>query len=166
MLPCAGATLEKLSLDDMTQKATAVVRGRVQGCSGEARGPIIYTRCRIAVSEQWKGSPTATVDVRIPGGSADGLTQTFSGTPTLSTGDEYVLFLWTGKSGMTQVIGLSQGVLSIRTDRKGAAKAERQLITEKMVDVSGNPVQDKGLQISVRDLKDLVTKVAATGGAE
>jgi len=167
LTPISGATLEKLSLDDMISKSTAVVRGRVQSCAGEVRGPIIYTRCRVAVTEQWKGTPASSVDVRIPGGTANGLTQTFAGSPTLSESEEYVLFLWTGKSGITQLIGLSQGVLTIRTDAKGDPQAQRDQITEKMVSAAGNPVQDKGLQISVKDLKDRVNKTAgSTGGGE
>ena len=53
---CAfGATLEKLSLDQMAQQSTMIVRGQVTGCNGEARGSLIYTRCGVAVSETWKG---------------------------------------------------------------------------------------------------------------
>ena len=166
VMSASGATLEKLSLDDMIQKSTGIVRGKVQSCTGEARGPVIYTRCRIAISEKWKGSDGASVDVRIPGGSVNGQTQTFSGSPALNANDEYVLFLWTGKSGITQLIGLSQGVLTVRFDSKGDPQAQRDQINEKMVDVSGNPVQDRGLQMSVKDLKDRITRVAGSGGGE
>jgi len=159
--PLGGATLEKLTLDDMIQKSTAIVRGKMQSCSGEVRGPVIYTHCQVTVSDRWKGSAGSVVDVRIPGGTANGLTQKFSGSPVLNSTDEYVFFLWTGKSGITQIIGLSQGLLTIRTDSKGDHQAKRDKITENIVNSGGAPVQDHGIQISVSDLKSRVLKVAA-----
>src|SRR5437764_538528 len=63
LLPASATTLEKLSLDDMIAKSTSIVRGRVQGCNGEYKAPIIYTHCKVAVSEHWKGAAPAVADV-------------------------------------------------------------------------------------------------------
>src|SRR3954465_11780720 len=101
-----AATLEKLTIEQMTQKATLIVRGRVGGCSGEMQGSIIYTRCSVNVTERWKGQSPSVTTFLIPGGSFKGLTQTFTGTPKFNGGDEYVLFLWSGRSGNNQIIGL------------------------------------------------------------
>jgi len=162
-LPLSAATLERLSVDDMALKSTAVVRGRVQGCSGEMRGPVVYTRCKVAVSEQWKGASGVSVDVLIPGGSARGLNQTFSGAPKLTEGEEYVLFLWAGPSGRVQVIGLSQGVFNIKSSSKGQV-ASHEASTELMLNAAGNPVQDGGVEMGVLDLKTRVAKVLAGAG--
>ena len=61
----------------------------------------------------WKGAEAPVVDVYLHGGTFQGLRQTFSGTPELTEGADYVFFLWAGKSGNRQIIGLSQGVLDI-----------------------------------------------------
>lgn len=156
-----AATLEYLSLDDMAKKSTAIVRGRVQSCAGEFRGSVIFTHCKVAVTEQWKGASQPLVDVATPGGTARGMAQNFSGSPKLVQGEEYVLFLWTGKSGMTQVIGLSQGVFDLKADGKGQAVAQRAATTERMLDAAGKVISDSPLEMRVRELKARVVKALA-----
>ncbi len=108
-----AATLERLTIEQMAQQATAVIRGRV----GKARvvrfGALVYTLHRFEAEEQWKGAPTDGLEVAVPGGTYEGVTYNFGGTPELKTGDEYLLFLWTGTSGRTQIVGLSQGVFRV-----------------------------------------------------
>ena len=161
-----AATLEYLSLDDMAKKSTAIVRGRVQSCAGEFRGSVIYTHCKVAVTEQWKGTAHSLADVATPGGTAKGMAQNFSGSPKLLQGEEYVLFLWTGKSGMTQVIGLSQGVFDLKADTAGQAKgqamAQRAATTERMLDAAGKVLSDSPLEMRVRDLKARVVKALSS----
>ncbi len=48
-----------------------------------------------------------------------GIRQIAVGSPELATGSEYVVFLWTGKSGLTQIIGLSQGLFLAVKDAAG-----------------------------------------------
>ena len=48
------ATLEQLTLDDMTQKSTAIVRARVTGSHAGTRGTNIYTYFQLQVLETWK----------------------------------------------------------------------------------------------------------------
>ena len=67
-VPAFAATLEKLTVEQMAQQSTMIVRGQVTGCSGETRGAMIYTRCGVAVSETWKGTPRPSVDFLVPGG--------------------------------------------------------------------------------------------------
>src|SRR5579859_3953663 len=112
----SAATLQRLSLDDMIGKSTAIVRGKVASSYSAAAGPIVYTHYVVQVSERYKGGAGNTVDVAIPGGTLNGLRQTFAGTPSFNTGEEYVFFLWTGKSGVTQVIGLTQGLFAVAGD--------------------------------------------------
>jgi hypothetical protein len=161
-MPGLPATLEKLSLDQMTVKSTAVIRGRVQSCAGEFRGSVIYTHCKVNVSEVWKGSASSQTDVATLGGAARGAVQSFAGAPALKTGEEYVLFLWTGKSGLTQVIGLSQGVFQIKAEAAApsskALMAERTASSEVMLDASGTPVQDSSVRMKVSDLKARVQR--------
>jgi hypothetical protein len=162
LLQLHAATLEHLSLDDMATKSTAIVRGRVQSCAGEFRGSVIYTHCKVVVSEQWKGTSLPVVDVAVPGGISRGMVQSFAGTPNLGIGQEYVLFLWTGKSGMTQVIGLSQGVFDLKSDTKGQSVAQRGATSERMLDSTGREIQDSAVQMRVRELKQRVAKALAS----
>ena len=111
--PLPGATLERLSLDDMITKSTAIVRGNVTQPGPPTPARVIYTHYKIQVSERFKGAPQKLVEVAVPGGTIDELHQTQPGSPVLNQGDEYVFFLWTGKSGMTWITGLTQGLFSM-----------------------------------------------------
>ena len=45
-----------------------------------------------------------------------------AGAPTLRAGREYVLFLWTSRSGLTQLMGMSQGLFSVERTTAGDAR--------------------------------------------
>lgn len=108
-----AATLERLTIEQMAQQATAVVRGRVSESRTARFGALVYTLHGFEAEEQWKGAPTAGFEVAVLGGAYEGVTYSFAGTPELKAGEEYVLFLWTGPSGRTQIVGLSQGVFRV-----------------------------------------------------
>ena len=172
-----STTLEKLALDDMIVKSTEIVRGRVLGVTSTRRGALILTRIRVSVTERWKGADAATVDVFLHGGTFQGLRQTFSGTPELSEGSEYVFFLWAGQSGNRQIIGLSQGVLDIRPASSspqtidpaaaGGPKlmARRAAIAGMLDQATGIEAQDSGFAIPLDQLRARVKNVLAQGGA-
>jgi hypothetical protein len=42
-----AATLERLSLDDLTQKSTDIIRARVVGSYADLRGTAVYTHFRL-----------------------------------------------------------------------------------------------------------------------
>jgi hypothetical protein len=163
--PAFSATLEKLSLEQMAQQSTMIVRGQVTSCAGEARGSIIYTRCGVAVSETWKGTPSAKVDFLVPGGTFKGLTQTFTGTPKFSPKDEYVFFLWVGRSGIPQIIGLSQGLFGVSFNPGGQATVRREASTEVMLNSKGKQVRDEPVDLALSELKSQVNRALA-GGAQ
>jgi hypothetical protein len=138
------------------------VRGRVTRCAGETRGSVIYTRCTVSVSERWKGQTPSEAEFVIPGGSANGLVQTFTGTPTFNRGDEYVLFLWAGRSGILQIIGLSQGKFDLReTGKASEATVHRAAAAERMLDKAGNPVQDQAVDMTAAELRRRVDRALA-----
>jgi hypothetical protein len=148
----------------MSQQSTAIVRGQITGCSGEMRGPVIYTRCTVAVTETWKGAPAQKIDFVVPGGTFQGLSQTFSGSPKFSPREQFVLFLWVGRSGIPQIIGLSQGVFSVSTSDKGEVTAKKEATSEVMLDARGNQVRDEAVSLSVSELRSRVHQ--ALGGAK
>jgi hypothetical protein len=159
VMPLQSATLERLSLDDLIAKSTAIVRGKVTSSSSAFSGPVIYTHYTIQVEESFKGSSQGSVDVVVPGGMANGLRQSFSGAPLLNPGAEYVFFLYTGKSGMTTVTGLTQGLFGLEGNGTTDPTATRNASRELMLDgSSGRPVKDQTLTMKLSDLR---TRVAA-----
>jgi hypothetical protein len=163
----SAATLERLSLEETIEKSTAIVRGRVLGSHAAFRGSTIYTHYRVQVLERWKGGPQATLEVLVPGGVSAGLRQTYTGVPQLTEGKEYVLFLWTGRNGLTQIIGYTQGVFELpKKTGSGAAMAYRAACTETMLDRAGKPVQDEPLLIPISELSRRIAAVLAKGAAK
>ena len=164
LLQLPATTLERLTLEEMSQKSTSVVRARVTGSHAKYRGTDIYTYVQLQVSETWKSAGHAVTEVAVPGGAVNGIRQIAAGAPELKTGQEYVLFLWTSRSGLTQITGLSQGVFNISKDASGEALAQRPAASELMLDRSGHPVTDGVLSLDARDLHARVLR--ALGAAK
>jgi hypothetical protein len=170
-MPLGATTLEKLSLPEMAQKSTAVVRARVTGSAGVLRGSDVYTVYQLDAVEVWKAPASgAPREVAVPGGIAGGLRQPVDGAPALVEGREYVLFLWTSRTGLTQLIGLSQGLFDVRT-ADGAKPAPgrspldaknlwvwRSPASERMLDSQGRPVRDEAVSMKLTDLKTQVSR--------
>jgi hypothetical protein len=155
----SAVTLRQMSMDEMTASATAIVRAQVTGSSVSQIGPTIYTRYKLQVTETWKGS--APGEVLLPGGTVSGLRQSFPGVPQLSTGSEYVLFLWTSSStGITHVIGFSQGIFNVSQQADGSIQASRPATAETMLDATGHPVRDQAISMKLADMKSSVAASA------
>lgn len=162
-LPGWAVTLQRLELDEMIEKSTAIVRGQVAGSWARLHGPVIYTHYRVRVLERWKGAEAAEVDVVVPGGVADGLRQAFPGTPKLQEGSEYILFLWKGASGLTNIMGLTQGLFDVHRDIAGGVFAARLATSEAMLDAAGRLVKDEPLRIRFEDLCGQIRAALARG---
>lgn len=121
-----AATLEKLSLDELALRSTAIVIGRAGEARAESGGALIFTVRPFRVERQWKGESIDTVRVSLPGGALDGVVQRFGGVPRLEPGVEYLLFLWRGPSGRTQVTGLSQGVFEVLRSDNSEPRVRRR----------------------------------------
>src|SRR5690242_14609373 len=120
LAPCASATtLQKLTTDDMIRQSSGIVRAKVTGARAAMRGRDVYTYYQFQVSENLKGSSPQQIEVAVPGGVTRGMRQMVPGAPSMAGGQEYVIFLWTSKSGLTQVIGLSQGLFSVAQNAAG-----------------------------------------------
>ncbi len=162
--PLQCATLERLSLTDMIGKSTAIVRAQVASSSVARSGPVIYTHYQLQVSERYKGPAQSTVDLALPGGISGGIQQIYSGVPQLSPGEEYVFFLYTGKSGLTQVIGLTQGLFAVSSRGSKDPALTREASHEMMLDhAAGRQVRDETLRMSLGALK---SQISATLGAQ
>jgi hypothetical protein len=157
-----AATLSRLTLDDMISQSTAIVRARITGSYAAARGPVIYTFYQAQVTAQWKGAGAAGIEIAVPGGTVNGLRQNFPGTPQLTEGKDYLLFVWTSKSGLTQIIGLTQGLFDISQDASGVSTVSRGATSNSMLDPhTGLVVKDQAIQMQ---LTDLSMRIATTLG--
>ena len=158
-----AATLERLSLDDMITKSTAIVRGKVLNSYTATSGPMIYTHYRIQTSETLKGAARGVVEIQLPGGVANNLRQRFAGVPQFRDGDEYVFFLWTGKTGTTQVLGLTQGLFSVAPGGSADPVTTRLASHEAMLERgTGKQVKDRMLTMRLSDLRGRINSTLAS----
>jgi hypothetical protein len=155
-LSLSATSLEKLSMEQLVERSTAIVQGRVLDSATMKRGSVIYTNYRIQVAKVHKGAAPATLEVSVPGGQFSGYRQSFSGTPRLESGAEYVIFVWTGRSGINHTIGLAQGVFDVKTTAAGQTWLTRGAIDALMLDASGKEAQDKGFSIPMSRLAELI----------
>jgi hypothetical protein len=160
----SGATLERLSLDDLINQSTAIVRGRVAGSYTTSSGSLISTNFKIQVLERWKGAERSTEEVMIPGGTLGNVRQSFPGVPQLAEGTEYLLFLWTGKSGVTHVLGFTQGVFDLPKNSSGESMALRGASRETLLEPgTGRIVKDEQIEMRLRDLSGRIKSTLARG---
>ena len=161
--PLPSATLEQLSLDDLIAQSTAIVRGTVVDSWAALTGSVIYTHYKIQVAESFKGVRQSSVEVVVAGGVVNNLSQSFSGSPTLNKGDQFVFFLWTSRAGLTQIMGLTQGLFAVAGDPADPT-ATRAASRELMLDPrTARPVQDAGLSMRLSDLRSRIASTLQAG---
>jgi hypothetical protein len=163
-----ASTLEQLSMSDLAVQSHAIVRARVTSTYAANTGGIVYTHYRLQISETYKGSAANVTDIAVPGGTAGAIRQVFSGAPQLTTGAEYVLFLWTSRSGITQIMGFTQGVFSVGSDSAPDPTVTRSPSAEMMLShATGRPVKDRVLSLRLSDLKSqILAALPSSGGTK
>lgn len=162
-----AATLERLTMDEMIAKSTQIVRAKVVSSRAAFRGPVgpgsmIYTWYGLQVSEWWKGgSGQSRFEVAVPGGNALSYRQTIPGAPALVEGQEYVLFVWTSRSGLPQIIGLTQGLFTM--GGAGGLHLSQASSSEPMVDArTHKAVSGAGMTYTYAELKAMVAGARAS----
>ena len=160
----SAATLVQLSLPDMIGQSTAIERAKVVSSWAAFSGPVVYTHYQLQVSERWKGP--AIAEIVVLGGVANGVQQSYAGAPQLKNGDEYVLFLWTNRAGLTHVIGMTQGLFAVAADGSADPGLTRAATHEQMLDAkTGRRVMDQTLAMKLSDLRAKVSGARAAGKA-
>lgn len=159
-----AATLERLSLEDLIAASTAIVRGKIHATGSAFHGSVIYTQWKVSVAERWKGPSGGTADFLVPGGVTGGFRQTVAGAPALAEGKEYLLFLWTSRTGATYITGLSQGVFDLPKDAADELMATRPAAAETMLDSkSWRPVKDEAISMRFADMSARIAAGVANG---
>jgi hypothetical protein len=132
------------------------VRGKVTGSYTALRGEDVWTFYQLQVLEILKPGALGTstsVDIAVPGGTMQGVRQAVAGAPALASGTEYVVFLWTSRSGLTQVIGLSQGLFLVTYDGTVNAVLTRPAAAATVLDQNGTPVTDQAVSLTLNGLR-------------
>lgn len=127
----AGATVVlALSMEELTSRAPLVVHATVHrsDAAWDEAHARIWTWTELVVKDTLKGTPSATVLVKQPGGTVGGGTLGVSGVATFTPGEEVVLFLEPApdEAGTWVPVSMSASKVSFE-ERFGAKLARRDL---------------------------------------
>ena len=86
-----------------------------------------------------------------------------AGAPQLTLGEEYIFFLLTSPSGLTQVIGLSQGLFRVEQDASGNTVVGRGAVSDLMLDRTGRVVGDQAVSMRLTELRTRIRGVRVSG---
>jgi hypothetical protein len=120
-----AATLQILSLDEMTAVSSAIVQGRILASRSdwtEGKGSLIVTYYTVQADSYLKGNLGRTFELTEPGGNVGNLVASVPGSPSFQVGEQVVLFVQTnGARNFHQAIGFEQGVFRLRRDSVSGA---------------------------------------------
>lgn len=106
-----------ISLPEVTQRASLVVRGTVAASKVEWVGRTIYTLHDLVVTETIKGSARTSVTIAVPGGAIGNVKTVWPGAPAIRTGDEMVfLGVPFQNTARFTAVGLFDGLVTVHID--------------------------------------------------
>jgi hypothetical protein len=123
-----AATMVPQSVEQLTDRATLVVRARVGDRHAEsAPGPAgIYTFTQLTVLETLKGRATETVTLRQAGGAVGDRKVTLPGDASFAPGEEVLVFLVCRSGTDTcSLVALSEGKFHVVRGAAGPAQVTR-----------------------------------------
>lgn len=115
----ALASGRPVTVTDLARRADVVVVGRVAHAESgwDATRTTIATTVEVVVDETWKGGVTEDrVQVRHPGGRADGVESVVAEAPAFAPGERVLLFLARTPDDRLRVLWLWQGKFSVERD--------------------------------------------------
>lgn len=118
--PAPATSLVRLSLEQLSQASTEIVRGRVvsQESRWNSRQTQIVTLTTIAIDQKVKGRPPAALVIQQPGGTVGNLRVLVPGTVRFTRQSSYVLFLEPVGENSSRycLVGMVQGAYRIFRD--------------------------------------------------
>jgi hypothetical protein len=116
-----GTTLSSETTADLVLQAERVCCAAVDSIESrrDPRSGFVFTHVRLRLLEEMKGrSEAPVVELRLPGGRADGVETVAPGMPRFEAGAEAVLLLGQkNRDGFPVVLQATGGVLPLRADR-------------------------------------------------
>ncbi len=118
-----GTTLSTETTFDLIVQAERVCCAAVDSVESrrDPRSGFVFSHVRLRLLEEMKGrSEAPVIELRLPGGRADGVETVVPGMPRFEKGAEAVLLLGPlNRDGFPVVLQASGGVLALRADKTG-----------------------------------------------
>ena len=112
-----ASVVRAASVEQLTDLAGCVVRGRIIVSEARWEGGMIYTRHQIRVSTCLKGNAAAdsVVVISTIGGQIGEVGQVCCGEATFRAAEDVYVFLWKDPQGRWRVVGMNQGRFRVLT---------------------------------------------------
>lgn len=95
-------------METLASRADRVIRGQVLSTRSELLDDGIFTVATVRVKETLRGEPELITEVKVPGGTWNGIKLHVDGVPELIIGDEMLLFLTEDR-----IVGLEKGAMLV-----------------------------------------------------
>jgi len=162
IVPTSASATTIVALDDaaLVKAADTIVVGSVIGTQTLVlKGGAIVTRANFQVYRVLRGAKVGDVlTLDVPGGRVGGMIADTSGSPKLQAGQMYLGFL-ESHAGVRVPLGLSYGLLKVRTDASGVRRVYRDTDGLYMLAPGGGPVDPKSVQIRDETLESVISRV-------
>jgi hypothetical protein len=120
-IPAAATVILPADFRQIVSGSQIIVHGRVIDVRSEWVDGRSHIDSLVTVqpSAFYRGTPTATVTFRMPGGQVGRYKSVTVGAPEFQPGEEAVLFLRHRNGAVPSIFGLNQGVFRVRVDARG-----------------------------------------------
>jgi hypothetical protein len=115
-IPASATRIQRLTLDQVRDKADRIVIGEVLGVSTRlaGSGETVFTDYEVRVDERLRGFPQSVEVISFMGGYVDGVGVQIAGIPQLEVGGKYIFFLYNGNKVPMPTVGWGQGIFRIQ----------------------------------------------------
>ena len=169
MATVCGATLlatvtDPLTLRQLAADATLIVRGSVTDVRAfQVPGRGIESVATVAVERVIKGDFEPFIAVRVPGGVVGRYRQITIGAPALRINHQAVFFLKRGADNGWHPVGMSAGVVHVRTEPATGRRLVAPVIVQGYTAPAGTVVRgdDRRRSLSVDEFEAMVAVVMA-----
>jgi hypothetical protein len=169
-IPLHATVLLPIEFRELVTTAPVIVHGQVVDVRSDwvDGRRAIETFVTVEVAEYLKGNLGDHVTFKVPGGQLGRYRTVFVGAPAFQAGDEVVLFLKTDGPSFPFIVGLSQGVFRVVTDRQTGRRvvAPPAVMGTTSIDavrvVRGDPARKA---VSIDLFRDAVHQALSEGGA-
>lgn len=157
------------SLESMADRADTIVNGTIRSSYGYREGNWIFTGVKVVVNEYIKSAGASrppVIELKVPGGDAEGQRVIIDRAPRFKPGQEVLLFLNRRKDKYL-VFSIYYGACYVETGMDGVSKkvvgpvfSERKVMDAKTRKVYANPLPPDGekLESFVQRIKELIDR--------
>ncbi len=155
-----GSVVLAVPEPELARAADVIAFGQIVHTQTEIADGRVVTHATMQVLDAiWHTTVKSFLELYVPGGNLPNrLVATAPGAPRLKNGDMVFGFFQKLENGVVP-LGLSYGLLRVRSTQSGDLRVYRELDGLQFVDRSGNPVSTESIKIADVPLKEFAARI-------